>query len=174
MKIAVLNKYFNNFLVKNLFIMKLVPLITVFVFISCEDSDNIFVTEKVVTANNAKFELTLKIDPDIAYLNSSTKVTATLTRLIPSDSLIDYVSMKMIMDAVGGTLDGHSFSIPSSITVSMKDSINSKFEALAFFSPSYSYSSTSDTYYNYKSNGHISASFDGMNLSLPIKMVVPR
>tara|TARA_B000000475_G_scaffold272148_1_gene272184 strand:+ start:6820 stop:7302 length:483 start_codon:yes stop_codon:yes gene_type:complete len=159
----------NNFLPKKFITM----LALLFISISCEDNNNILVTEKVVNMNNGKFQLTLKIDPDLAYLNSSTKVTATITRQTHKDSLADYVSMKMIMDAVGGTLDGHSFSLASNIVVSMKDSVSSTFEALAFFTPSYSYSTTSG-YYNYKSNGHVSASFDGMNLSLPIKMVVPR
>tara|TARA_B100000579_G_scaffold380630_1_gene348674 strand:- start:248 stop:730 length:483 start_codon:yes stop_codon:yes gene_type:complete len=158
----------------NLLSKKLLPIFTSLLFIiSCEDNDNILVTEKVVSMNNGKFDLTLKIDPDLAYLNSSTKVTATITRQVHKDSIVDYVSMKMIMDAVGGALDGHSFSTANNIEVSMKDSVSSTFEALAFFTPSYSYSTTSG-YFNYKSNGHVSASFDGMNLSLPIKMVVPR
>ena len=159
----------NNFLPK-----KLLPILTLLLIsASCEDSNNILITEKVVSINNGKFDLTLKIDPDLAYLNSSTKVTATITRQVHKDSIVDYVSMKMIMDAVGGALDGHSFSTANNIEVSMKDSVSSTFEALAFFTPSYSYSTTSG-YFNYKSNGHVSASFDGMNLSLPIKMVVPR
>tara|TARA_B100000925_G_scaffold269151_1_gene230735 strand:+ start:271 stop:753 length:483 start_codon:yes stop_codon:yes gene_type:complete len=158
----------------NLLSKKLLPIfISLLFIISCEDNDNILVTEKVVSMNNGKFDLTLKIDPDLAYLNSSTKVTATITRQVHKDSIVDYVSMKMIMDAVGGALDGHSFSTANNIEVSMKDSVSSTFEALAFFTPSYSYSTTSG-YFNYKSNGHVSASFDGMNLSLPIKMVVPR
>ena len=159
----------NNFLPK-----KLLPILTLLLIsASCEDNNNILITEKVVSINNGKFDLTLKIDPDLAYLNSSTKVTATITRQVHKDSIVDYVSMKMIMDAVGGALDGHSFSTANNIEVSMKDSVSSTFEALAFFTPSYSYSTTSG-YFNYKSNGHVSASFDGMNLSLPIKMVVPR
>ena len=158
----------NNFLPK-----KLLLILSLLFSASCEDNNNILVTEKVVNMNNGKFDLTLKIDPDLAYLNSSTKVTATITRQVHKDSIADYVSMKMIMDAVGGSIDGHSFSLASNIVVSMKDSVSSSFEALAFFTPTYSYSTTSG-YYNYKSNGHVSASFDGMNLSLPIKMVVPR
>ena len=158
----------NNFLPK-----KLLLILSLLLSASCEDNNNILVTEKVVNMNNGKFDLTLKIDPDLAYLNSSTKVTATITRQVHKDSIADYVSMKMIMDAVGGSIDGHSFSLASNIVVSMKDSVSSTFEALAFFTPTYSYSTTSG-YYNYKSNGHVSASFDGMNLSLPIKMVVPR
>ena len=158
----------NNFLPK-----KLLLILSLLLSVSCEDNNNILVTEKVVNMNNGKFDLTLKIDPDLAYLNSSTKVTATITRQVHKDSIADYVSMKMIMDAVGGSIDGHSFSLASNIVVSMKDSVSSTFEALAFFTPTYSYSTTSG-YYNYKSNGHVSASFDGMNLSLPIKMVVPR
>tara|TARA_B100001287_G_scaffold126896_1_gene106985 strand:- start:133 stop:615 length:483 start_codon:yes stop_codon:yes gene_type:complete len=159
----------NNFLPK-----KLLPILTLLLIsASCEDNNNILITEKVVSINNGKFDLTLKIDPDLAYLNSSTKVTATITRQVHKDSISDNVSMTMIMDAVGGAIDGHSFSKSSDITVSLKDSVSSTFEALAFYTPTYTYS-PSLGYYNYRSIGHVSASFDGMNLSLPIKMVVPR
>ncbi len=159
----------NNFLPQ-----KFIAVFTLFLITaSCDDNNNILVTEKVVSTNNGKFDLTLKIDPDLAYLNSSTKVTATITRLVHKDSLVEVVSMKMIMDAVGGSLDEHSFSSKDNIFVSIKDTVSSTFEALAFFTPTYNYSPSSG-YYNYKSNGHVSASFDGMNLSLPIKMVVPR
>ena len=41
--------------------------------ISC--SDDILEPEKKDTAKNENFELTLKIDPDIVYLNSVSKVT---------------------------------------------------------------------------------------------------
>ena len=159
----------NNFLSK-----KLLPILTLLLLsASCEDNNNILVTEKVVSMSNGKFDLTLKIDPDLAYLNSSTKVTATITRQVHKDSIADNVLMTMIMDAVGGAIDGHSFSKSSDITVSLKDSVSSTFEALAFFTPTYQYNTTLG-YYNYRSIGHVSASFDGMNLSLPIKMVVPR
>tara|TARA_Y100001978_G_scaffold141116_1_gene126304 strand:+ start:50 stop:529 length:480 start_codon:yes stop_codon:yes gene_type:complete len=158
----------NNFLPK-----KLLPILILLLSASCEDNNNILVTEKVVSMSNGKFDLTLKIDPDLAYLNSSTKVTATITRQVHKDSIADNVTMTMIMDAVGGAIDGHSFSKSSDITVSLKDSVSSTFEALAFFTPTYQYNTTLG-YYNYRSIGHVSASFDGMNLSLPIKMVVPR
>ena len=93
--------------------------------------------------------------------------------MVHKDSISNYVSMKMMMDAVGGSVDGHSFTSPSSITVAMDSDQGATFEALAFFNPSASYS-TSQGYYNYKENGHVSASFDGINVSMPIKMVVPR
>ena len=159
---------------KNFLPKKLLPIfILLLISASCEDNNNILVTEKVVSMTNGKFDLTLKIDPDLAYLNSSTKVTATITRQVHKDSIADNVTMTMIMDAVGGAIDGHSFSKSSDITVSLKDSVSSTFEALAFFTPTYQYNTTLG-YYNYRSIGHVSASFDGMNLSLPIKMVVPR
>ena len=41
--------------------------------ISC--SDDILEPEKKDTAENENFSLTLKIDPDIVYLNSVSKVT---------------------------------------------------------------------------------------------------
>ena len=82
-------------------------------------------------------------------------------------------SMKLNMQAVGGDLDGQNFTSASNISVSLGANSSSTFQAIAFFIPKSSYS-TSNGYYNYKENGHVSASFDGINVTLPIKMVVPR
>ena len=48
--------------------------------ISC--GDDILEPEKKDTAQNENFILTLKIDPDIVYLNSVSKVTVNLERLV--------------------------------------------------------------------------------------------
>ncbi len=135
--------------------------------------DTVIDTSKSTSNSNKEFKLTLTISDDIVRLNSSIKLTATVERKVHKDSISNYVSMKMMMDAVGGSIDGHSFTSPSSITVAMDSDQGATFEALAFFNPSSSYS-TSQGYYNYKENGHVSASFDGINVSMPIKMVVPR
>ena len=135
--------------------------------------DTVIDTSKSTSNSNKEFKLTLTISDDIVRLNSSIKLTATVERKVHKDSISNYVSMKMMMDAVGGSVDGHSFTSPSSITVAMDSDQGATFEALAFFNPSASYS-TSQGYYNYKENGHVSASFDGINVSMPIKMVVPR
>ena len=143
--------------------------------ISC--SDDILEPEKKDTAQNENFSLTLKIDPDIVYLNSVSKVTVNLERLVHKDSLSSSVTMSMKMDAVGGTLDMHSYGISSasSFNVSISDEEKSQFEVLASFVPSSTYSTSSGGYYyNYKENGLITASFNGLNVSLPIKLVVPR
>ena len=50
--------------------------------------------------------------------------------------------------------------------------INSKFEVLAFFVPSYSYSN--GNYTNYMENGHVTARYDNINVTLPIQMAKPR
>ena len=147
--------------------------------ISC--SDDILEPEKKDTAENENFILTLRIDPDIVYLNSVSKVTVNLDRKVHKDSLSSPITMLMKMDAVGGTLDMHSYGISSSssFSVSISDEVSvqedSQFEVLASFVPSSTYSTSSGGYYyNYKENGLITASFNGLNVSLPIKLVVPR
>ena len=122
-------------------------------FISC--GDKVINTEKSSTVSNNNFILTLTISDDIVRLNDSVKLTATVERKVHKDSIDAFVSMKMMMDAVGGTIDGHSFSSSSNITVTMDSEVGSSFEALAIFYPSSSYSS-SQGYYNYKENGHVS------------------
>lgn len=77
--------------------------------ISC--SDDILEPEKKDTKENESFRLTLKIDPDIVYLNSASKVTVNLERKVHKDSLSSSVTMLMKMDAVGGTLDMHTYGI---------------------------------------------------------------
>ena len=144
--------------------------------ISC--SNDILEPEKKDTAKNDNFELTLKINPDIVYLNSVSKVTVYLDRLVHKDSLSSSVTMSMKMDAIGGTLDMHSYGIVSSSSFSVSsisDEPKSRLEVLASFVPTSTYSTSSGGYYyNYKENGLITASFDGLNVSLPIKLVVPR
>ena len=115
--------------------------------ISC--GDKVIDTSKSTSNSNKEFKLTLTVSDDIVRLNSSIKLTATVERMVHKDSISNYVSMKMMMDAVGGSIDGHSFTSPSSITVVMDSDQGATFEALAFFNPSASYS-TSLGYYNYK------------------------
>ena len=54
---------------------------------SCDDENNLLVTEKEIKTSNSRFELSLKIDPDIVYSNSSTKLITSIKRLVPKDSL---------------------------------------------------------------------------------------
>lgn len=61
--------------------------------ISC--SDDILEPEKKDTKENESFRLTLKIDPDIVYLNSASKVTVNLERKVHKDSLSSSVTMLM-------------------------------------------------------------------------------
>ena len=140
--------------------------------ISC--SDKVLDTKQSDSGSNNDFNLTLTISDDIVYLNSSIKVTAVVERKVHKDSIDGYVSMKMMMDAVGGSIDGHSFSTSSSITVSMDESVGSKFEALAFFLPTYSYNTSKKEYYNFMEKGQVSASFDNINVTIPVNMVEPR
>ena len=82
-------------------------------------------------------------------------------------------SEKLTIDAVGGTIDGQNFTYNSNISVSLGSGSSSTFEALAFFIPKSSYNKN-DGYFNYQQNGHVSASFNGMNVTLSIKLVEPR
>ena len=163
-------------LFRNKSIIKHIYLIAMLIALnSC--GDDILEPEKQSVQENKNFKLTLKIDPDIVYLNSVSKVTVSIERLAHKDS-ISSVTMSMKMDAVGGTLDMHTYGITStsSFSVSSIDDLpGSRFDVLASFVPTSTYSTSSGGYYyNYKDNGLISASFDGLNVSLPIKLVVPR
>ena len=157
--------------------------------ISC--GDKVLDTKQSNSGSNNDFILTLTISDDIVYLNSSIKVTAVVERKIHYDSLDGYVNMKIMMDAVGGKIDGQNFTsvsststLPASITVSIDKEVGSKFEVLAFFLPSYSYSATKydtkgnlikpEEYYNFMKRGQVSASFDNINVTIPVNMVKPR
>jgi len=157
--------------------------------ISC--GDKVLETKKSDSGSNNEFTLTLTISDDIVYLNSSIKVTAVVERKVHYDSLDGYINMFMRMDAVGGKIDGQNFTSasststsPASITVSIDKEVGSKFEALAFFLPSYSYSATKydtkgnlikpEEYYNFMQKGQVSASFDNINVTIPVNMVEPR
>ena len=157
--------------------------------ISC--GDKVLETKKSDSGSNNEFTLTLTISDDIVYLNSSIKVTAVVERKVHKDSINGFINMSMRMDAVGGKIDGQNFTSvsstsnsPASITVSIDKEVGSKFEALAFFLPSYSYSATKydtkgnlikpEEYYNFMEKGQVSASFDNINVTIPVNMVEPR
>ena len=143
--------------------------------ISC--SDKVLDTKQSDSGSNNDFTLTLTISDDIVYLNSSIKITAVIERRVDGTSIPGV----MMMDAVGGKIDGQNFTsvssssnAPAKITVSMDNEAGSKFEALAFFLPDYSYSTTKEEYSNYMQKGQVSASFDNINVTLPVNMVEPR
>ena len=140
--------------------------------ISC--GDKVLDTKQSDSGSNNNFNLTLTISDDIVYLNSSIKVTAVVERKVHKDSIDGSVGTKMRMDAVGGSIDLHSFGTSSSITVSLDEPVGSQFEALAFFLPSYSYNTSKKEYYNFMEKGQVSASFDNINVTLPVNMVEPR
>ena len=152
-------------------IIRVILSIMLLAIFSC--GDDILNTEKTVSKKNENFELTLKVDPDIVYLQSSTKVTVIVERL--KESSTTPYSLKL--DAVGGTLDGNgiafSFSLGVNISVSIDEAIGSKFESLSFFVPTYSYSSSSG-YSNYMESGHVTAKYDNINVTLPIQILKPR
>ena len=166
----------------HLFMKKVVISGLTLFFFAC--GDTVINTEKSVSDSNNDFKLTLTISDEIVRLNDSIKLTAIIERKVNKDSIDSYVSMKMILDAVGGTIDGHSFSSASNISVSMDDLTGSQFQALAFFLPEYDYSATKydskgneikpEEYYNFMEKGQVSASFDNINVTIPVNMVEPR
>jgi len=79
-----LNRDNNNFFAiftKSFALVKTIIIMALIVFMSCDDKNNILITEKSEIKKNDDYELKLTIDPDLVYLNSSTKVTANVTRL---------------------------------------------------------------------------------------------
>ena len=65
-------------------IIRVILSIMLLAIFSC--GDDILNTEKTVSKKNENFELTLKVDPDIVYLQSSTKVTVIVERLKESST----------------------------------------------------------------------------------------
>ncbi len=148
--------------------VKAIIIMVLVIFMSCDDKNNLLVTEKEIKTSNGRFELSLKIDPDIVYSNSSTKLITSIKRLVHKDSLTVDANMFCKVNTVGGDLDMHSplyFDgsqyYAGYFNISVADSANAVWEGLAFFIPSLPL----------KDSGHISAIFDGMNLTLPIKLV---
>ena len=150
----------------HLFMKNVVIVGLTLLFFAC--SDTVINTEKSVSGSNNEFKLELRISDDIVRYTDSIKLTATVERLVHKDSIVGTNTAKLIMDAVGGTIDGHSFTTTATfISVTLDIEKGSVFEALAFFLPTTSGSGK-------KENGHITASFDGINLSMPITIVEPR
>ena len=141
--------------------------------ISC--GDDLLETEIVTTKENSDFKLTLKVDPDILYLNSNTKVTVIIERKIHADATSTPTKMKL--DAVGGKLEGMgvAFSTNTGLDVDVKlaKEVVSKFEVLGFFVSTAEYSSTGKLERG-AAKGQVTSRYDGMNVSLPITLVEPR
>jgi len=141
-----------------------------FIIISCEDKiSDISVTKEV---SDEYYKLTLKISKDIVNLNESILVETNLERISEKDSL-ESSTKRMIIDAVAGTINGHSFSISSSITITIGDDIADYFKTSSSFIPDYSYDRTKDLYYNYKATGSISAAFENLQITIPVQLMVP-
>ena len=68
--------------------------------------------------------------------------------------------------------DSYKSSTTQCITVSLGSTVNSSFEAMAFFIPKSLYSTTRG-YYSWSPKAHVTASADGINLSLEIKLIDP-
>ena len=137
--------------------------------------DDLLETEIVTTKENSDFKLTLKVDPDILYLNSNTKVTVIIERKVHADATSTPEEMKL--DAVGGKLEGMgvAFSTSTGVDVDVKlaKEVGSKFEVLGFFVSTAEYSSTGKLE-RFAAKGQVTSRYDGMNVSLPITIVEPR
>ncbi len=131
--------------------------------------DDVVDTSKSVSKSNEHYKLTLTVSNNRCSLDDFIKVTATVERLVARTS-----APKMRIDAVGGTIDEHSYksSTTQGITVSLGSTVNSSFEAMAFFVPKSLYSTTRG-YYSWSPKAHVTASADGINLSLEIKLIDP-
>ena len=125
-------------------------------------------TSKFVTNQNNNFKLTLTISDDIVRKDDTIKLTALVERLVHKDSVAG-TTPKLIIDAIGGTIDGHNFSKASttlgyhSIIINIDTEPTSTYEALGFFTPKSS-----------SSSGNVTASYDGINISMSIDIVDPR
>ena len=137
--------------------------------LGCEDK---FIDTTVTkSTSNDSFTLNLTVSNDVVRLNESLRIETKLKRKVHKDS-VD-VLMKMTIDAVGGVIDGHSFTSPSSITVSMNDEEGAVFNTLSYFIPSFTYNSTKKEYSNYKPMGSVSATFNDLILFIPVQLVEP-
>lgn len=133
-----------------------------FSIIAC--GDEALDTSKFASGQNNDFKLTLTISDDIVRTDDTIKLTALLERLVDKASITgSNPPTTMKMDAIGGALDFHSPGTTTSITVKLDDEVGSTFETLAFFDPKSGYST-----------GHVSASYDGINVSMSIDIVEPR
>ena len=137
--------------------------------------DELLETEIVTTKENSDFKLTLKVDPDILYLNSNTKVTVIIERKVHANQASTPEEMKL--DAVGGKLEGMGVAFSTStgidIDVILAKEVGSKFEVLGFFVSTAEYSSTGKLE-RFAAKGQVTSRYDGMNVSLPITIVEPR
>ena len=133
-----------------------------FSIIAC--GDEALDTSKFASGQNNDFKLTLTISDDIVRTDDTIKLIALLERLVDKASITgSNPPTTMKMDAIGGALDFHSPGSTTSITVKLDDEVGSTFETLAFFDPKSGYST-----------GHVSASYDGINVSMSIDIVEPR
>ena len=125
-------------------------------------------TSKFVSNQNNNFKLTLTISDDIVRKDDTIKLTALVERLVHKDSVAGSTP-KLIIDAIGGTIDGHNFSKASttlgyhSIIINIDAEPTSTYEALGFFTPKSS-----------SASGNVTASYDGINISMSIDIVDPR
>ena len=162
MKYVQKNKKFS--LITNLrrYIILTLTGFTLLSIIAC--GDEALDTSKFASGQNNDFKLTLTISDDIVRTDDTIKLIALLERLVDKASITgSNPPTTMKMDAIGGALDLHSPGSTTSIIVKLDDEVGSTFETLAFFDPKSGYST-----------GHVSASYDGMNVSMSIDIVEPR
>ena len=166
MKYVQKNKKFSLITILIKYIMLTLTGFILFSIISC--GDEALDTSKFASGQNNNFKLTLTISDDIVRTDDTIKLTALVERLVHKDSVAG-TTPKLIIDAIGGTIDGHNFAKASttlgyhSIIINIDTEPTSTYEALGFFTPKSS-----------SSSGNVSASYDGINISMSIDIVEPR
>lgn len=130
-------------------------------------------TEVSKSTSDDNFTLTLTLSADNVRLDESIQINTELKRRVHKDSVDVLVTLKMMVDAVGGIINGHTFSFGSNITVSLADEENVTFKTLSSFVPSSSYDKTKNEYYKYMTMGRITTSFNNLNISIPVQLVKP-
>ena len=143
----------------------LVALASIVLFSISACGDEALDTSKFASGQNNDFKLTLTISDDIVRNDDTIKLTAVVERLVDKTSISGSTPpTTMKMAVTGGSIALHSAgSKISEIRVILDDAKGSVFEALAFFAPSKS-----------SSSGNVTASYNGINVSMSIDIVEPR
>lgn len=150
---------------------RLAALCLVGFLLGCEDKPVNTQISKSVRDDN--FTLSLTLSAENVRLNESIQINTELKRLKHKDSINVAVTLRMQVDAVGGIINGHSFSIGSNILVILADEENVEFTTLSSFVPSSTYDKIKKEYYNYMPMGRVTVSFNNLNISIPVQLLEP-
>jgi len=156
------------------------PVLLGLIFFSISGCGDDFTDSSItVHGQNKYFKLELTVKDDIVKHSGVLAFSATVERLIHADSIIQDIEYYLKMDASSGTVIYHSStSNPSSsstlksiyvFTSDIDNEAGSNFEGIASFVPGEWNSNLKK--YIYKGSGIVSASFNGINLVIPIQIL---